>query len=323
LNRILVIRGGAIGDFILTLPALKALRDARPDAHIEIVGYKHIAALAENRFYAQGVRSIEYGSLASFFAKDADLPNDLANYFASFDLIISYLYDPHEIFQNNLRRCDAKQIISGPGRMDDSEHVARQLARPIEELGIKVVDLAERVFPSTQDRQLAREFLGDSPRRFIAIHPGSGSETKNWPIEKWIQLLDGLEKSTVSKTPTCRRTLHLPFMIISGEGDEKQIAQLQGKFGNARFAKNLPLTQLAAILASAIYIGHDSGISHLAAAAGAHCILLFGPTDPKIWAPLNENVVILRAPGRDLRKLDAATVRDALDQPLMRIGIKT
>ena len=60
-QRILVIRGGAIGDFILTLPALKALRDTYPDAHIEILGYKHIAVLAENRFYAQAVRSIEYG----------------------------------------------------------------------------------------------------------------------------------------------------------------------------------------------------------------------------------------------------------------------
>ena len=50
MNRILVIRGGAIGDFILTLPALKALRDAYPHAQIEILGYKHIAALAENRF---------------------------------------------------------------------------------------------------------------------------------------------------------------------------------------------------------------------------------------------------------------------------------
>jgi len=61
MNRILMIRGGAIGDFILTLPALKALREARLRAHIEILGYKHIAVLAENRFYAQAVRSIEYG----------------------------------------------------------------------------------------------------------------------------------------------------------------------------------------------------------------------------------------------------------------------
>src|SRR5256714_10064913 len=66
MERILMIRGGAIGDFILTLPALKALRDSRPEAHIEILGYTHIAVLAENRFYAQAVRSIEYGPISRF-----------------------------------------------------------------------------------------------------------------------------------------------------------------------------------------------------------------------------------------------------------------
>ena len=59
MNRILVIRGGAIGDFILTLPTLRALRDKFPQAAIEILGYKHIAAIAESRFYADAVRSIE------------------------------------------------------------------------------------------------------------------------------------------------------------------------------------------------------------------------------------------------------------------------
>src|SRR5437764_12223617 len=105
MNRILVIRGGAIGDFFLTLPALKALREAYPDARIEILGYKHIAVVAENRFYAQEVRSIESGSLASFFAKDSQLPAESAGYFASFDLIVSYLYYSNRIFECNLHRC--------------------------------------------------------------------------------------------------------------------------------------------------------------------------------------------------------------------------
>src|SRR4029453_16870942 len=108
MNRILVIRGGAIGDFVLTLPTLKALREAYPRVHLEILGYKHIAVLAENPIYAQAIRSIEYGALPSFFAKNSRLPAELANYFASFDLIISYLYDPDSIFENNLRRCGVR-----------------------------------------------------------------------------------------------------------------------------------------------------------------------------------------------------------------------
>src|SRR5262252_10912455 len=136
MNRILVIRGGAIGDFILTLPALKALRDARPEAHIEILGYKHIAVLAENRFYAQAVQSIEYSSLARFFARNSELPGELADYFASFNLVISYLYDPNGVFETNLCRCGVQILICGPARIiENAGHAARQLAQPMEQLG--------------------------------------------------------------------------------------------------------------------------------------------------------------------------------------------
>src|SRR5256886_15340799 len=160
MKRILVIRGGAIGDFILTLPALKALRDAHPHAYIEFLGYKHIAVLVENRFYAQAVRSIEYGPLSSFFAKNSELPAELANYFASFDLIISYLYDPDRIFENNLRRCGIENLICGPARIvENAGHAAEQLTRPIEKLGIKVSALTEKIFPSMEDRQFAQQFL--------------------------------------------------------------------------------------------------------------------------------------------------------------------
>src|ERR1700746_96119 len=133
MNRVLVIRGGAIGDFILTLPALKELRDGCPNAHMEILGYRHITALAENRFYAQAVRSIEYGPLSSFFAKNSELPAELAGYFASFDLILSYRYDPDRIFESNLRRCGVENLLCGPARIvENGGHAARQLARLIE-----------------------------------------------------------------------------------------------------------------------------------------------------------------------------------------------
>src|SRR4030095_9922114 len=280
MNRILVIRGGAIGDFILTLPALKALRDARPQVHIEILGYKHVAVLAENRFYAQAVQSIEYSSLARFFARDSDLPGELADYFASFDLIISYLYDPDGVFETNLRRCGVQTLIFGPARIvENTGPAARQLAREIEDWRIKVIDLAERIFPSAEDRDFAREFLGSMPQPVIAIHPGSGSQAKNWPLENWIALF--------SAGSPFANLEHV--VVISGEADEAQTRQLEREWTNrnVNFAKNLPLTRLAAILESSIFIGHDSGISHLAAAAGAKCILLFGPTNPDVWAPQN------------------------------------
>ena len=310
MNRILVIRGGAIGDFVLTLPTLKALREGYPQAHIEILGYKHIALLAENRFYAQAIRSIEYGALSSFFAQDSSLPTELANYFPSFDLIISYLYDPDGIFENNLRRCGAQNLIRGPGKIDHREHAARQLARPLEEIGLRAKDFASKIYSSIEDRKFAGDFLRGMPRPILAIHPGSGSETKNWPVENWIQFGNYMLVSDKFRGS---------LVIVSGEADEERSRELEAVWRNDRvqLAKNLPLPGLAALLEHAIFIGHDTGISHLAAAAGAECTLLFGPTDPDVWAPMNTNVRVIRGANGSMKNIALAEVADAIAAALL------
>jgi len=323
MNRILVIRGGAIGDFMLTLPALKALREAYPDAHIEVLGYKHIAALAENRFYAQAVRSIEYGPLSSFFATDSKLSAELAGYFATFDLIVSYLYDPDRIFENNLRRCGVENLLCGPAKiLKKGDHAARQLVRPIEELGIKVADLTEKIFPSEEDRQFAREFLQTPSQPIVAIHPGSGSKKKNWPSENWIELFSNNNRFSGVGDEVVK---NLPLIIVSGEADKEQTAQLEHawKDRDIRFAKDLTLPHLAAVLEHTIFVGHDSGISHLAAAAGAKCILLFGPTDPHVWAPKNQNVQILRAQSGNLSDLGIESVEAVLGDALADFSLRS
>jgi heptosyltransferase-2 len=315
MNRILVIRGGAIGDFILTLPALKALRDAHPHAHIEILGYKHIAVLAEKRFYAQAVRSIEYGPLSSFFAKNSDLPAELANYFAAFDLVINYLYDPDRIFENNLRRCGVENLLCGPARLvETAGHAARQLARPIEDLGIRVSDLTQKIFLSINDRQFAWDFLQGLQPPIVAIHPGSGSKEKNWGLENWIALFSRSDAFPFAEERGGQRRQLPSLVVVSGEADKAQTDQLEREWKDrdVRFAKNLPLPHLAAVLERSIFVGHDSGISHLAAAAGANCLLLFGPTDPHVWAPQNRNVRVLRAQSRRLSDLGVAAVEAAL-----------
>ncbi len=298
MNRILVIRGGAIGDFVLTLPTIKLLRDRFPGAHLEILGYKHIAALAEKRFYADAVRSIEAASLAKFFARDPELPSELENYFGSFDLILSYLYDPDQIFEANLRKCGDGAFTAGPSKLDNSEHAAFQLARPLKTLGLSLTDPAAQLFPTDVDRNAVRFLLADGPDRTIALHPGSGSETKNWPLENWRALGDSL----VSKGHN--------LLIIAGEADTDRSRLLRETWVGhpVQFAENLPLPQLAATLEGSLFVGHDSGISHIAAAVGAHCLLLFGWTDPAIWAPANEKVTVLRAPEGKMRLLQVETV---------------
>ncbi len=312
MQRILVIRGGAIGDFILTLPALKLLRDNFPDAHIEILGYKHIIALAENRFYANATRSIDYAPLSRFFARDAELPADLREYFSGFDLIISYLFDPDGIFAANLRRCCTQRLILGSPKFHEREHAARQLATPLTQLGLQLSDPGAKLFPNESDGKAAAEFLRGIDTEIVAIHPGSGSENKNWPIENWIDLGNALLNEKPSRSGALQSAGRVvrrlgsrrSLVVVSGEADERRTTELRSLWKNepVRFATNLPLPHLAALLQNATFVGHDSGISHLAAAAGAKCILLFGPTDPAIWAPADENVKVLRAPEGNLAR---------------------
>ncbi len=298
---ILVIRGGAIGDFILTLPALRLLREGFPECRIEIVGYRHICSVADGRFYADAVRSIEYAPMAGFFNPRSELDPVLSQYFSGFGQVISYLFDPDGYFEGNLKRCGVKNLISGDPRISGKPHAARQLARPLESLALFLEDEAARIFPSAQDRTAAEHVLLGLKAPLVALHPGSGSEKKNWPLPQWVEFLRVLERSEAT------------LLVTFGECDSLRAKELKSIFPDRLiFLEDLPLSTLGAILARcAFFIGHDSGISHLAAAAGTECLLLFGPTDPAVWAPKNSGASVLHAPDGMLNNL---TVEDVLEQ---------
>jgi heptosyltransferase-2 len=103
--------------------------------------------------------------------------------------------------------------------------------------------------------------------------------------------------------------------VIGGEADAAPLEALRDFLENDRVVlwENLPLIELATRLAgAAFYVGHDTGISHLAATAGTPCLLLFGPTDPGVWAPPHDHVRVLRAPNGKLEELPVPSVMAAL-----------
>ena len=107
---------------------------------------------------------------------------------------------------------------------------------------------------------------------FAAIHPFSGSPRKNWPLERFHELAGRLS---------------MPVRWCAGPDDPTLPDAVP--FEN--------LYDLARWLASAeVYIGNDSGITHLAAAVGTAVVAIFGPTDPAIWAPRGRHVEIVRGP---------------------------
>ncbi len=281
-GRILVIRGGAIGDFILTLPAIAALRQQFPHAYLEVLGYTHIVQLAVAGGLVNHARSIDARPLAGFFARNGELAEELRDYFSEFDVIVSYLYDPDDIFRTNIARCSPAQFIAGPHRPDEAAHVhaAQVYLKPLERLAIFEADPVPR---------LSLANLTTPTLHQLCLHPGSGSERKNWPEERWAQLLQWLVDST-----------RLDLLLVGGEAEGERLQRLAAALPPARtrVAQSLPLPELARTLARcAGFIGHDSGISHLASALGLRGIVLWGDTVEAIWRPLGDRVVVLRHAG--------------------------
>ena len=288
--RILVIRGGAIGDFILTLPTIGALRQRWPSARLEILGYPRIAALVDGRHYADAIRSIDAAAMARFFVPESDLDPSLASYLASFDLVLSYLYDPDDIFSTNLRRAGVRRLLCASSK-PDREHAAAHFARPLAELGLRV-ESYPRLFPSAADHAFADSFFSQlaisnsQPNaRLIAVHPGSGGEHKVWPANRWAAVIHWLRQQACTG-----------ILLVGGEADADARRAL-APF-DLPVAWNLPLPQLAAVLERCTqFAGHDSGITHLASAVGIPTLALFGPTSPDIWAPLGPRVRVVSASG--------------------------
>jgi heptosyltransferase-2 len=286
--RILVIRGGAIGDFILTLPAIAALRRQFPQAHLEVLGYPHIAQLAMAGGLTDRVQPIEARGLAGFFARGGTLEPDLMDYFSEFDLVISYLYDPDEIFKTNICRCLVGQFIAGPHRPDEAEqiHATKVYLKPLERLAIFDADPVPRLSLNSQPFGAAKRSGDGSTLNQIVLHPGSGSEKKNWPETKWAGLIQQIAATT-----------NWNLLLVGGEAEGERLQRLAGAMPSARgsIVQGLPLAKLAQrIQPCAAFVGHDSGITHLAAAVGLPCVVLWADTLEEIWRPQGERLVVLK-----------------------------
>jgi heptosyltransferase III len=303
--RILVIRGGALGDFIVTLPMLRLLRQRWPEAHIEVLGSPRLSDIALHRHYLDAVRSVDRGPLSTFFMPRAVLDPEWMDYIGDFELVLSYFYDPDQFFLTNLQRCNPEQILTHSPRVPDDfgRPAARHFAGILEPLGLALADdAASDLFPSSQDSDGARAFLnGLKPgTRLVAIHPGSGSETKNWPAKSWAEL----GRRLVAAAPD------VALLLVEGEADAEPaqfVLEAWKDLPHLR-ARWLPLPILAALLWEAsLFLGHDSGITHLAAASRRDLpvIALFGPTDPRVWAPPRSGVrVISGAPSLEEISVD-------------------
>jgi ADP-heptose:LPS heptosyltransferase len=287
MRRILVLRGGALGDFIVTLPALGLLRERWPEARVELAGNARAAQLALNRGLIDAAHSQHEARWSALFGDDA-LPAAFASWLGEFDLIVNYWPDLDGALRKKFPLRDGQIFLTAPA-MPAITPAAAHYCEPQRTLGIEPRGY---FFPLGQRR------VDDATPDRIAIHPGSGSPRKNWPVERWLELIARVDA---------------PILLIVGEAEVERWDPLSaaGLGSHVRLAANLPLENLVSEFARCrLFLGHDSGISHLAAACGVPSLLLFGPTDPAMWAPPAPHVRVLRH-GPDLNSI---SVRDVLQE---------
>ena len=237
-----MIRPGAIGDLIVSLPALEFLR----------ADYTEVWVAGPNvplvRF-ADRVRSISSTGLDALELGRA--PASLMTHLASFDSIVSWYGATREEFRRGVQGLPIEFHQALPDAPDGhaTDFYLRQVGAP---LGAN----ARIEVP----RQVNEEF--------VAIHPFSGGRQKNWPLQRFRELAMKLGDVRFSAGPE------------------------EALRGAIRFDD---LFELACWLKrAALYVGNDSGITHLAAAVGMPTVALFGPSNPGVWAPRGQNVKVLR-----------------------------
>ena len=293
--RILIIRGGAIGDFVLTLPVMSALCERFPKADLEVLGYPRIASLALSGGLVKAVHAIESPELAMFFSQNLAADIKWRKFFSGFSIIISYLYDPDKIFESNVKSCGVQQFIAAPYRPDETKliHASKQFLQPLDILTIFDADPVSRLsIPADKSLESC-----------LAIHPGSGSDSKNWMEENWRELVEYMLYNT-----------SLQLLLIGGEAEGEKLQRLVDGLPVDRIEinQNIPLSCLAERLSKCCgYIGHDSGVTHIASALGLPTLVLWGPSCEVVWRPLGERVRILNR-NNQLSKITINHVVDEL-----------
>jgi ADP-heptose:LPS heptosyltransferase len=275
IDRITIFKGGALGDFLLTLPVLAALRARFPDSRIRLITAPERAFLVQHlRFEVLDSGRREWTGLFNPACPPDQNPLSLLKDESLFIAVSEAGLSPLP-YLHPLARCISIPSFPPPG---EQIHITDFLFQRLREAGLSLP------VPSAFSLQSSADF-SFPPSAFFVIHPGSGSPRKNWPAENFVSIARSLKKD--------RR---LTPVILGGEADGKTLERLRRMLepGEALFLEIAPLQKAAAILSRAVlYLGNDSGITHLASMLGVPVIALFGATDQQIWGPRGRRVEII------------------------------
>ncbi len=275
----LVYHAGALGDFITVLPAIARWRQAHPGEKLVLLGKPAHAALSAPPF--DETWDAQSRMFAGLFSESGRNEQALSGKLQS---IVSALVFAREDSPLTVVLADAgvKEII----RQD-----------PFPSSIIPIVDYHLSLFPGEvkDEDRIPRIFIpatGKFVPAPVVLHPGSGSEKKNWPFERFLELSQRLAEKGEK------------VAWVLGPAEE----EITSPHGIVSW-RSLPIPELAARLArSRLFVGNDSGITHLSAAAGCPTVALFGDSDRRIWAPRGRRVSVISSESHGMKGIRVGDV---------------
>jgi ADP-heptose:LPS heptosyltransferase len=280
--KILLIRAGALGDTLMLMPAISHLRKKE-----QIILAGRYPGIDYLRPYVDGCIDLESSGWHGLFMERAGHPGPSI---PIPDHVVAFLTDPEGNVLKNLKAWFPSASINIFPVFPPEEnniHIALYMAQSIEAAGIPI-DPCRCIEDS-----LKMPIMADRhpfPRNSgIVLHPGSGSRDKNYPPELWIEIINRLKDRYPDRSKR--------IIILLGPAEEG-IQSFFREAVNQMDARLIYYPEREALIdlmgQASLYIGHDSGVTHLAAMMGAPVIAIFRKSSPEQWRPLGPAVRIIR-----------------------------
>jgi ADP-heptose:LPS heptosyltransferase len=282
----------------MALPAIDALTEYWPDATFDVYVGHHSRAVFEFRpalTLLPAPNAIDLRSallLAHRFRREA------------YDSVI--VLDRSRWLRLAARLSRAPVTGRARSMSPELRHESEVYLDAVRELGVPTPRSASAIVPSPDSERVASELLAGVTSSFAVLHPGGAQNPgvnmldKRWPSHQFIELTTTLERDGVA------------VLLSGGPGDVELATQVANRAGipaSRILAGRADIGALAAVLRRAtVYVGPDTGVSHIAAAVGVPTIAIFGPTNPRRYRPLGCHVQVLappeswQVPDRDLRQ---------------------
>lgn len=291
MESIIVFRPGALGDTMLAVDALAALRRRFADAHLELVGHPEAGKLLQAAGLIDRATSFDAAEVTRLFRAPPEIPER----WQGPELVVLWLRDAGALPQA-FGRAGARVVIAASPEPADAIHASDHLLRTLGPAGVAPtgglgargwglgVGLAGPGASSGAEvLRIPGLTLTGRERAPTLLHPGSGSGRKNWPPDRFAAL--------------SRRLIlaGLGVEVIEGPADQAAVAGLRARLGQGlrvhRPADGMALA--ASLLSAQLYVGNDSGVTHLSARLGVPTVAIFGATDPKTWSPRGPRVSVV------------------------------